>query len=156
MSETEDTPSSDSPAIRHEDVVSQESPQVKFEAASWAGPLPPPGALRSFEEVIPGSAERILTMAEKQMDHRILVERKIISGDYIQSYLGIAAGFLLSVMIILGGIYLIIQGHDWAGGILIGLDLIGLATVFVLGSNSRRAPRREMLERMPELDRKDN
>ena len=85
-----------------------------------------------------------------------LVERKIISGDYIQSYLGIAAGFLLSVMIILGGIYLIIQGHDWAGGILIGLDLIGLATVFVLGSNSRRAPRREMIERMPELDRKDN
>lgn len=156
MSEAEDTPSSDSPAIRHGDVVSQESPQVKFGAASWAGPLPPPGALRSFEEVVPGSAERILAMAEKQMEHRILVERKIISGDYIQSYLGIAAGFLLSVMIILGGIYLIIQGHDWAGGILIGLDLVGLATVFVLGSSSRRGARRETLERIPESDRQDD
>jgi galactitol-specific phosphotransferase system IIC component len=95
-------------------------------------------------------------MAERQMEHRILAERKIISGDYIQSYLGIAAGFLLSVMIILGGIYLIIQGHDWAGGILIGLDLVGLATVFVLGSNSRRGARSEMLERIPESDQRDD
>ena len=59
-------------------------------------------------------------------------------------------------MIILGGIYLIIQGHDWAGGILIGLDLVGLATVFVLGSSFRRGARRETLESMPESDRQDD
>ena len=89
-------------------------------------------------------------MAEQQIDHRIFMERKIVSGDYTQSYLGIAAGFLLSVMVILGGIYLITQGHDLAGGILIGIDLVGLATVFVLGSNFDRAQRQERLESLAE------
>ena len=85
-------------------------------------------------------------MAEQQMDHRILMERKIVSGDYTQSYLGIAAGFLLSVMVILGGIYLIYQGHEWAGSVLIGLNLVGLAGVFVYGSNTRHVPPRELVE----------
>ena len=89
-------------------------------------------------------------MAEQQMDHRILMERKIVSGDYTQSYMGIAAGFLLSVTVILGGIYLITQGHDWAGGILIGLDLVGLAGVFVYGSRSHRAQRRERHDTLAE------
>ena len=146
MSEIEKVHSTDHPAMRQGDDVPSEAPQMKIEAASWIGPLPPPGALQLFEEVVPGSAERILAMAEKQTDHRILMERKIVSGDFTQSYLGIAAGFVLSVMVILGGIYLIILGHDWAGASLIGLNVVGLAGVFVYGSNSHRAPRREMVE----------
>ena len=85
-------------------------------------------------------------MAEKQADHRIFMERKIIRGDFTQSYLGLAAGFVLSAMVILGGIYLISLGHDWAGGSLIGLNLVGLAGVFVYGSNNRHLPRRELVE----------
>ena len=150
MNEIERIHPADPPTTRQGDVVSSEARQVKSEASTWAGPLPPPGALRSFEEVIPGSAERILAMAEQQMDHRILMERKIVSGDYTQSYLGIAAGFLLSVTVILGGIYLITQGHDWAGGILIGIDLVGLAGVFVYGSRSHRAQRRERHDTLAE------
>lgn len=123
---------------------------MKIESASWLGPLPPPGALRLFEDVVPGSAERILAMAERQADHRIQMEKKIIRGDFTQSYLGLAAGFILSTMVILGGIYLISLGHDWAGGGLIGLNLVGLAGVFVYGSNIRRLPRRELAENAEE------
>ena len=89
-------------------------------------------------------------MAERQADHRIQMERRIIRGDFTQSYLGLAAGFILSTMVILGGIYLISLGHDWAGGGLIGLNLVGLAGVFVYGSNIRRLPRREPAENAEE------
>ena len=85
-------------------------------------------------------------MAEKQADHRMLMERKIISGDSNRSYLGLSAGFILSVMVILGGFYLIYQGHDWAGSVLIGLNLVGLAGVFVYGSNTRHVQPRELVE----------
>ena len=138
------------PALRQGDDVPSESSQTKIESASWLGPLPPPGALRLFEDVVPGSAERILAMAERQADHRIQMERRIIRGDFTQSYLGLAAGFILSTMVILGGIYLISLGHDWAGGGLIGLNLVGLAGVFVDGSNIRRLPRRELAENAEE------
>ena len=41
-------------------------------------------------------------------------------------------------MVIGGGIYLIASGHDFAGATLIGINLVGLATVFVYGSSNRR------------------
>ena len=78
------------------------------------------------------------------------MERRIIRGDFTQSYLALAAGFILLTMVILGGIYLISLGHDWAGGGLIGLNLVGLAGVFVYGSNIRRLPRREPAENAEE------
>lgn len=36
----------------------------------FSGPLPPPQILGQYDEVLPGAAERILRMAEKQQDHR--------------------------------------------------------------------------------------
>lgn len=36
----------------------------------WSGPLPSPDALERYNAVIPGAAERILAMAEKEMEHR--------------------------------------------------------------------------------------
>ena len=80
-------------------------------------------------------------MAEKQSDHRIQMEKTVIVGDSWRSYLGLAAAFILSATIIGGGIFLIINDHDWAGASLIGLDVVGLAAVFVYGTKSRRAER---------------
>nr|WP_176458132.1 DUF2335 domain-containing protein [Rhodococcus sp. WWJCD1] len=34
----------------------------------WKGPLPPPAALAEYEKVLPGSANRVLSMAERSMD----------------------------------------------------------------------------------------
>lgn len=55
--------------------------QVEF-----SGPLPHPQTLRQYDEVLPGAAERILRMAEKQQDHRIGmdqsgVRRKLGTGS---------------------------------------------------------------------------
>lgn len=118
-------------------------------STSWEGPLPPPKALQQYEEIVPGAAARILDMAERQSDHRIQLEKTVILGDSRRSYMGLILAFLLSAAIIGGGIYLIINDHDWAGGLLIGLDLVGLATVFVYGTRSRRAEREQKAEGMP-------
>jgi uncharacterized membrane protein len=147
--EAKDQPT-DHLAIQPGDNTPPESSQMTIEAASWLGPLPPPGALQLFDDVIPGSAERILAMAENQANHRILMESRIIRGDFTLSYIGLAAGFVLSTLVILGGIYLISLGHDWAGSGLIGLNLVGLAGVFVYGSNSRRLQRPEGVESVDE------
>ena len=41
--------------------------------AIWHGPLPHPAALRQYEEILPGTAERIIKLAERGMD---LTERQ--------------------------------------------------------------------------------
>lgn len=41
---------------------------LKSITALWQGPLPHPSALRQYEEVLPGTAERILCLAERSMD----------------------------------------------------------------------------------------
>ena len=111
--------------------------------ASWEGPLPPPQILEGYESVVPGAADRILRMAEAQSESRLQIERTIVTGDSRRAYLGIVAGFVLSMVVIGGGIYLIATGHDWAGACLIGLNLVGLAGVFVYGSKSLRDEQRE-------------
>ena len=54
-----------------------------------------------------------------------------------------AAGFVLSALVIGGGIFLIATGHDWAGATMIGLNLVGLAGVFVYGSKMRHNEERQ-------------
>ena len=115
---------------------------------TWLGPIPPPDMLQRFDEVVPGAAERILETAEKQADHRMRMEETVIEGDSTRSYLGLIAGFILSAGTIAGGIFLIMNGHDWAGGLLVGVNLVGLAGVFVYGTNSRRVERERKAERM--------
>ena len=99
--------------------------------------------------IVPGAADRILQLTETQTAHRIAMERTVIRGDSRRSYLGLCAGFTLSAMVIGGGIYLIATGHDWAGSGLVGLNLTGLAAVFVYGSRARQAERERKMERMP-------
>ena len=118
-------------------------------ASAWAGPLPEPEVLQGYESVIPGAANRILKMAERQSDHRMQMDKMVISDGSRRSYLGLVAGFFLSAMVIAGGIYLIATGHDWAGASLVGLNLAGLAGVFVYGSRSRRS------EQLPAVEMSD-
>ena len=78
------------------------------------------------------------------------LERSVINEGLKRSQRGLTFGFVLSAMVILGGIFLIYLGHDWAGVSLIGINLVGLAGVFVYGTNSRRTQRHERRENLAE------
>lgn len=123
--------------------------EVSVEAVAWSGPLPPPSVLQAYEDIVPGAADRLLSMAERQMSHRIHQEERVVRGDAWRSTLGIVVGFFLSAGIIGGGIYLVANDHDLAGTALIGLDLVGLASVFVFGTRARRAERERKAARVP-------
>ncbi len=52
-----------------------EHPATSVTSLSYSGPLPPPQILRQFEEIVPGSAERILSAFEKESEHRREIEK---------------------------------------------------------------------------------
>lgn len=144
------------PATRPAETVSSRT-DVTTVAASWHAPLPPPNLLERYDAILPGAADRILQMSEKQQEHThnlettaIGIERTVIVSDARRGYFGMTAGFIISVLVILGGIFLIATGHEWAGSVLVGINLTGLAGVFVYGSKARRDERNRNAENMTE------
>jgi len=89
----------------------------------YSGPLPHPAVLKQFEEFIPGSAERILKLFEKQTAHRQALEKKseehrqllekqnlenihkqITTGQYLGFFICLAALISGTVCALLGAI----------------------------------------------------
>ena len=73
------------------------SKKVAVIEAQCAGPLPPPEAFQRYEEILPGAAERILKMAEKQAEHRQRLEEKIVNAEIRDARLGLIFGFLIGL-----------------------------------------------------------
>ena len=44
--------------------------------SEFSGPLPPPNIIKGYEDILPGAADRILSMAENQAKHRQEIEKK--------------------------------------------------------------------------------
>ena len=102
------------------------------EERSFSGPLPPPEYLEAYEKTLPGAPDRILVMAEKQVDHRIDVEKTIVKKKFNQSTLGQIIGAILIFFFGYIAYDLAMHGHDTAA-IAIGVTtVVSLAVVFVL------------------------
>jgi len=89
------------------DSSSRGSPLVhQHTEVSFSGPLPPPGVLEGYERVLPGSAERIFTMAEKQFEHRLHLEKVVIEGGAKRANMGIYAAVIVEGMFLATSCYL--------------------------------------------------
>jgi uncharacterized membrane protein len=92
-------------------------------------------------------------MAEQQMAHRHQLEAQVIGSDVNSAYGGLVAGFVLGLVSICAGVWAIVNGHDWAGATVATGVVVGLVSVFVYGTRSRRQERQhkaQMLPRLPE------
>lgn len=103
-----------------------------YERKSWSGPLPAPEDFERYEKVLPGSMDRVLTIMEKQTDHRMEEERKEQDARIRQTKTGQIIG---ASLVGLFGIFSFVLGmfsHDHvATGLGVG-SAISLAVIFVL------------------------
>jgi uncharacterized membrane protein len=115
-------------------------------AAAFSGPLPLPAMLREYEEILPGSAHRIVTMAESQGAHRQRLEQQVVTGDSRRSNLGLASGFVVAIVGFVVAGYFAYLGHPIEGTVLASADLVALVGVFIYGTTSRKAERTSRVE----------
>lgn len=107
---------------------------------TFSGPIPPPSMLEGYDKVHDGLADRIVSMAESQQQHRQALEYKSVEAAIKTESRGQHYALLVSVVIISGAIYLIDNGKEIAGSILAGGTLTGLAYMFITGRRKKSIP----------------
>lgn len=98
--------------------------------------------MERYEQLTPGITDRLLVTYEKQVDHRIELEKKVVSNDVVKSYIGQISAFLLSVLSIGGGIYLVSIDKDITGFITIFVPLASLIAIFITSQKARNEERK--------------
>lgn len=122
---------------------------------SFSGPLPPPDMLAEYEAAFPGCADRVVKMAEKQLEmaenqekHRHKMESMVVAANINQSRMGLWLGFTLAVIIVVGAMILSAMSKEVVGVVGIISVTGGLAGLFL---NSQRQGQRKLAESKREI-----
>lgn len=113
--------------------------------------MPPPSMLREYDEVLPGLANRIVTMAETQSKHRIRLESRVTTSNIWRGHLGQIFAFLIAIAGIMAGTYLILHDKPVEGLVAILGPIGGIAGVFVWG---KRKQSQELASKNRTLERR--
>jgi len=102
-------------------------------SVEWDYPWPPPGALEKFEEILPGTAERIFNEFEKEAAHRRTQGSwgGLILGTVVILAVLFLAGFLASI------------GESTAATIIAAADLAAILWAYLSTANSRNSAENE-------------
>lgn len=108
----------------------------------YSGPLPHPKILSGYEQILPGTADRIVAMAEREQEHRHNMQEKMIKTESRDSVGEMVCAFVLSVLCIIGAVlvvYLVPTSAGAIAGALLGMSGMGSVIIHFLNS-TRRSP----------------
>lgn len=123
---------------------------LAYEERLFIGPLPHPELLAGYERASPGSAERIIAMAEKQGDHRRTQEDRLLRASIASEKRGQLLAFLLASLVCGGGIYLLAIGKGISGLVALLAPLASLIGIFIYTARQQREPKAKPRDKMSE------
>lgn len=104
--------------------------------------LPPASELERYEALQPGVTGRFVATFEKQVDHRIALETRVVRWDLVRSMAGLILGFIVAMTIVIGSFILILNGHSDQGAAGIIATLVSIIGIFVYSDITRRRERK--------------
>lgn len=129
------------------DASGQEEASLVVRTAAYSGPLPPASEFARYESVLPGAADRILAMAEKEQEFQIEQARRALEHECRNRDRGQWFGFV-SLLAVLGcGFGLAWLGAYKIAGTLFAVAIGAVLAAFILGRDGWRA--------RPETETKD-
>ena len=104
---------------------------LTVEETTFSGPLPPLAMYEGYERAFPGSANRILTLAEEEQRGRDAWETRALTAEVEERKRGQWIGAALAVFCIAGAIYLAANGEQLVAAILAGVSAVGIVGRFL-------------------------
>lgn len=108
------------------------------------GPLPPPSVLVEYERAMPGLAKRIVGAFEDENRYRRdqdaldrQTNRDIARQESLYQGLGMRCAAFVSTVGFIAAATVAAFGHGGAAGLIATVDLVGLASVFIIGRRVR-------------------
>ncbi len=108
---------------------------------SFSGPLPHPSILKEYEEIEPGSARRIIDMAERALIHHQEMEAEQVRSEvasnreaWARSRLGAIIGGVVALAFAGITLGIVLAGYPTAGAVLGGLEVGALVAAFMYGT----------------------
>ena len=120
--------------------------QIVRHEERYEGLIPPPAMFAEFERILPGSANRILTIAEKQTGHRHKIETRVIWFDGGKSILGLLLAFLVIVVGIATGAYLILKDKSIEGFLTIFSPIATVAAAYMWQQTNNQQNKKDKSE----------
>lgn len=117
---------------------------VQQTVQGFTGPIPPPQVLAGYEAVLPGLANRITMMAERQSEHRQRLEQQVVSANIRHAEIGLWLGAAVAVALAAAAVIVTLAGYPEVGAVIGAFDIVGVVTVFVL---RQRAQGRELQDK---------
>jgi hypothetical protein len=100
-------------------------------SAHWSGPLPPPAELEKIDQIVPGGADRLLRMAEKEQTHRIGDAKR---GQYL--------GWSLAAGAVIAAAAVSMCHGPWQVSVaLVGIPVLGAVQVLIQGRKEKSGTR---------------
>ncbi len=129
------------PIIENKDLSPQHKAYIitkyfRSESQLYKGPIPPAAEIRKYEDILPGSADRILKMAETQSNHRMALTEKVYSSQLKESGRGQWMGFVLCLVFIGISGWWFYMGKTLAALIVISVTLLSVLAFFFKGKIS--------------------
>lgn len=95
--------------------------------------FPSPEVLKNYESILPGYAERVFSLREKEQVFQHEKQNKALDGMINRDRRGQWMGFFMAIFILIVATVFAFRGEMLFAGTLITIDLAGLAAVFVIG-----------------------
>lgn len=128
------------PSVAAQQIVHEEQIQV----SRTSGPIPDPLTLKQYNEVHPGASEIILSAFQSQGSHRQAMEVRVVDAQIadgraarMEARLGQIFAFILSLVMMSLGTWVIMAGHEYTGATVTLFPVIGLASVFIYGRKGK-------------------
>ncbi len=100
--------------------------------------LPSPGVLESYEEIAPGSVNKILEMAKLEQEHRHAWENKYLKSMAYTTRVGQLLGFALAIILIYSAMALVADKNDTLASVVVFSGFSFLMIAALASANSRK------------------
>ena len=122
----------------------------------YSGDIPHPKLMREWEDVVPGSAAKIVDRFVVQSDHRMALEKSVVKANNFKQYTGPIFGFIIAMTTIIGGIITALKGLPYLGGPLSFTGLAILVGAFLVNNSQKnRSSNRSQNQSVEEVGRND-